>query len=238
MGERIIVSGSGQLRVFRGAKLAAGEVVPLERSGALCAGRGVVFAASDEDNAIYRLDAHTLLPTGVYAGGPGMRALCLSADGERLFALLSDADSVLMLSGRDGAPMLLARVGVSPQSMRMDDTGERLVIAGGRDGCAHLLCARTLRLLAQFPAEGFCADAACRGRRVHALRLRGEWSLAAPGKLIPAHGKTLLLDSLTERLFASYAEAGAWRLVCTGARDAAAIPDGPDREESDRAYSP
>ncbi len=235
MTGRIIVSGGEKLRTFDLPGLFPGKETPLPGSGALCAGQGGVYAASDGESAIYRLDANTLLPCGVYAGGPGMRALCLSADGERLFALLADADSVLMLCARTGAPMVLARVGVCPQSMRLDNTGERLVIAGGRDGCAHILCSRTLRLLARHPSEGFCADASVRNGRIRALRLRGERG-AAPGKLIAGHGVTLLLDRLNERLYLTEDARGeAWHFVCAGARDAALIWD---KEESDRASFP
>lgn len=232
MGERIIVSGGEKLRTFGLPGILPGKETPLPGSGALCAGQGSVYAASDGESAIYRLDANTLLPCGVYAGGPGMRALCLSADGERLFALLSDADSVLMLCARTGAPMMLARVGVCPQNMRLSGEGERLVIAGGRDGCVHILCSRTLRLLARYRAEGFCADASVRDGRIRALRLRGERG-AAPGKLIAGDGVTLLLDRLTDRLYLTEDVHGeAWRLVCSGVRDAALIRD---KEESDRA---
>lgn len=220
MTGRIIVSGEGKLRLFGWPDLAAKEETPLPGGGALCAGQGGVYVSSDEERTIYHLDADTLLPRGVYAGGPGMRALCLSRDGERLFALLGDADSVLMLCARSGAPMLLARVGVSPQNMRLDDTGERLVVAGGRDGCVHVLCAHTLALLARYPSEGFLADAGMRNGRVRALRLCGERSFA-PGKLIAGQGITLLLDRLNERLYASGGKADEWRFVCSGARDAA-----------------
>lgn len=220
MTGRIIVSGGGKLRTFIWPELAAGAQTPLPGSGALCAGQGSVYVSSDEERTIYHLDANTLLPCGVYAGGPGMRALCLSPDGERLYALLGDADSVLMLCARTGAPMLLARVGVNPQNMRLDDTGERLVIAGGRDGCAHVLCAHTLALLARYPSEGFLADAGMRNGRVRVLRLCGEMGFAA-GKLIAGQDTALLLDRLSERLYASDKAAGKWRFVCSGARDAA-----------------
>ena len=219
---RIIVSGAGKLRVFLWPELSKSEETILAGSGALCAGRGSVFAASDE-NAIYRLDRRTLLPQSVYAGGPGMRVLCLSADGRRLYALLSDADSVLMLGADTGAMLMLARVGVCPQSMRFDDTGQRLVIAGGKDGCAYLLCAQTLKLLGRYSADGHCADASARAGCVRALRFCGERVCAAAGKLIHADGVTLLLDPLTERLFCRVG--GEWRLVCDSARDVAVLLD-------------
>lgn len=235
MRERIIVSGGGKLRAFDAQGLRLVMETPLEGSGALCAGRGFVLCACGAERVIYRLHAQTLLPQGVCAGGPGMRAMCLSGDGERLYVLLSGADSVLMLSGKDGAPAALARVGVNPQSMRLDDTGERLIIAGGRDGCAHLLCARTLRLLRRVEFGGFLADASCRGNRVRAMRLPCGQASAAAGKLLRFSGGLLMINPPAQRLYAGGAARGRWRLVCADALDAAAVRDTPP---GGGAYSP
>ena len=219
MEKRIIVSGGGKLRVFGAQRLSLLGETPLEGSGALCAGEGCVICACDDDSAVYRVDPLTLLPQSVYAGGPQMRALCLSRDKSRLYILCSGADSVLMLSAYDGAPMMLARVGADPQSLRLDDTGERLVIAGGRDGCVHLLCARTLCALFCLRGEGFCADAVLRRGKIRALRLGGNGAFASPGRAIHIPGGTLIVDSASERLL-SFGREGR-RVVCEGARDAA-----------------
>ena len=218
MKGKIIVSGGGKLRLFGGAKTAPSWETPLAGSGALCAGGGWIFAASDEENAVYRFRQDTLLPKNVLAGGPGMRAMCLSRCGRLLFVLASDADSVLMLGAQDGVPLRLARVGVCPQSLRLDDTGRYLVIAGGRDGCAHLLCARTLKTVHRETCGGFCADAVCRGGRIRTLCMCAD--RAAPGRLIAAGAAQMFIDPLTERLYARE-NGGKWRLVCAAARDAA-----------------
>jgi len=158
---------------IRRLDLSTGEILCEASIGgcsAVCACAETVYAAGEEEGVIYRLDKR-LLPCGVCAGGPGMRALSVSRDGERLFALLSDADGVMMLSGQDGSPMIFARAGVAPAGMRLDDRKELLLVAGGRDGCAWLLCAKTLSTLCSFRGEGVCCDALCCGSRICALLL-------------------------------------------------------------------
>ncbi len=165
-----VVSGGGKLRVL---SLACGEVkqeAAISDCGAVCPHAGGVFAASGRDGVIYRLDGR-LLPCGVYAGGPGMRALCLSGDGERLCVLLGEADSVLMLNGHDGSPLLLARVGASPCRMRLDDAQGHLIVAGGKDGSASVLCAATLRTFCTLREEGVCCDALRTGGRLCMLMM-------------------------------------------------------------------
>ena len=142
----------------------------IDGCSAVCACAETVYAAGKKEGVIYRLDKR-LLPCGVCAGGPGLSALAVSRDEKRLFALLSDADGVLMLSGHDGAPMIFARTGVTPVGMRLDAQGELLLVAGGRDGCAQLLCAKTLNTLCSFKGEGICCDALCCGNRICALLL-------------------------------------------------------------------
>lgn len=137
---------------------------------AVCACAETVYTAGKEERVIYRLDKR-LLPCSVCAGGPGISALAVSGDGERLFALLSEADGVLMLSGRDGSPMIFARAGVTPAGMRLDVRRQFLMVAGGRDGCAWLLCAKTLNMLCTYRGEGICCDALCCGSRICALLL-------------------------------------------------------------------
>ena len=220
--EEIVVSGGGKLRAYDAQKQTLTKETMLEGSGALCADGVHIYCASDVENVIYRLQGETLLPQSVYAGGPGMRALCLSRDGESLFVLLADADSVLMLRAQDGMPMCLARVGVYPQRMKLDESGEALVVAGGKDGCAYLLCARTLRLLARQRGRGFCAEASRRAGRVCALRMEEE-RFAAAGKLIGAGDTAWMFEPLHERLYAYDAAQKRWRLVCTQARDAARL---------------
>ena len=195
MGERLIVSGSDELREYslagemrrpdwRRAQSDAhlrgegslpgtspGRRIRLEGSGALCAAGNSVFCACDWGDVIWRLDGGMLVPTGLFAGGPGMCDLLLSPDGERLYALCADADSLLALSATSGAPLMVNRVGVNPRSVSMDESGEVLAVAGGECASAVLLCARTLRVLGQIPMPGIVYSVALCAGRVHALCL-------------------------------------------------------------------
>lgn len=154
----VLVSGGGKLRVLSPGMDAVRREATLESCGAVCVSGGTVFAAGESEGVIYRLD-RSLLPNGVYAGGPGMRGLCVSGDDARLYVLLGDADSVMMLSAADGTPRFLARTGANPQRMRLAEKEGAIIIAGGMDAGALMLCGETLSVLACFREEGFCCDA-------------------------------------------------------------------------------
>jgi len=123
---------------------ARGKAAPVHEGSALCAGNGSVFLACSD--ALYALNMHSLLPRAVFAGVPGVRRLLLSQDGGRLYALCSDADSVLMLSAVTGEAQILCRAGAHPPSMMLDQADERLVIAGGREHAVVMLCAHSLQI--------------------------------------------------------------------------------------------
>lgn len=169
MRGRIIVSGGGGLLALPtdGAPVRA----RMEGAGPLCARGGAVYCACPGERVIWRLDARTLTPAGLFAGGPGMRALLASADGERLYALCADADSLLMLDGTTGAPLALNRVGVNPGALAADETGGVLAVAGGECARTVLLCARTLDVLTSLPAAGVAVDVAIGGGAVYTLCL-------------------------------------------------------------------
>ena len=139
MEERIIVSGGDGVRVFMPPEREPLQQIRLEGAGALCARKECVFCASDWGNTVWRLDAQTLVPTGLFAGGPDMRRLLLSADGARLLILCAEADSVLLLDAASGAPLVLTRAGVNPQNMALDESGEVLAVAAGESGEVLLL---------------------------------------------------------------------------------------------------
>lgn len=171
MGERLIVSGGDELREFLLPGAAAGRRIRLEGSGALCAAGDSVFCACDWGDMIWRLDGGMLVPTGLFAGGPGMCDLLLSPDGELLYALCADADSLLALSASSGVPLMMNRVGLNPRSVSMDESGEVLAVAGGECASALLLSARTLKILGQLPMPGIVYSVALCAGRVHALCL-------------------------------------------------------------------
>ena len=171
MEERIIVSGGDEVRVFAPPGRETPEQIRLEGAGALCASRGTVFCASDWGDMVWRLDAKRLVPTGLFAGGPGMKRLLLSPDGTRLFLLCAEADSVLLLDALCGQPLVLAKAGLNPQNITLDETGDTLAVATGESGDVLLLHAHTLSLLARLPMPGMVYDVRLRNGSVHALCL-------------------------------------------------------------------
>lgn len=171
MKEHLIVSGGDELREFPLPGASGGRRIRLEGSGALCAAGDSVFCACDWGDVIWRIDGALLVPTGLFAGGPGMCDLMLSPDGELLYALCADADSLLALSASSGAPLMVNRVGVNPRSLSMDESGEVIAVAGGECASAVLLSARTLKVLGQIPMPGIVYSVALCAGRVHALCL-------------------------------------------------------------------
>ena len=108
---------------------------PLEGAGALRAGKHALFCA-DEHGTIWRLNRETLLPEAVFSAGPGVCDLCLSADETRLYALLADANSVVLLDSQTGRPLLLNGCGCDPRQILLHRG--MLAAAGGESGCVHL----------------------------------------------------------------------------------------------------
>ena len=171
MEKRIIVSGGDEVRVFAPPGRGVLEHIRLEGAGTLCACGEHVFCASNWGDMVWRLDAQKLVPTGLFAGGPDMRNMLISPDGERLMILCAEADSVLLLDAVCGAPMVLARAGVNPQHMSLDESGEVLAVAAGESGEVLLLSARSLALLRRLPMPGIVLDVALRAGTVYALCL-------------------------------------------------------------------
>lgn len=178
MRGRLFVSGGDGLRELYLPEGREGMRVRLEGAGPVCACGGALYCACPQERMIWRLDAKCLVPTGLFAGGPGMRALLISPDGKRLYVLCADADSLLMLDGETGAPLALNRVGVNPGAMAMDESGSVLAVAGGECAQTVLLCARTLDVLASLPVEGVAVDVAIGGGAVYTLCLTEALSSA------------------------------------------------------------
>ena len=193
---RVIVSGGGGLRELIVPELQWGKSVRLEGAGALCAGRGTLFCACAPGDVIWRLDAQSLMPTALFAGGPGIRALSLSADGKRLYALCGDADSLLMLNAQTGAPMIVNRVGMGPCAMAMDEAGRVIAVAGGECARAVLLCASTLDVIGSLPMPGMVVGVALRQGRVHALCLNETLSSTLTTVLPDGERRTLALRGM------------------------------------------
>lgn len=171
MGKRIIVSNQDRISVYACPPAGPLASCALEGAGALCAAKDALFAACSRDRVIWRLDKSKLVPTGVFAGGPGIKQLMLSRDGRRLYALCSEADSLLMLSTDTGMPMVLAQVGVNPTCMALDKNGEIIAVAGGACGEILLLRANSLRLMGRMTVRGMAFSVAVGSDTVYALSL-------------------------------------------------------------------
>lgn len=135
-----------------------GNEMPMDHVFALCAGNGYLFCACRD--ALYALDTQTMLPVRVLPGGPGVHSILLSEDGERLYVLFSDADSVATFSAATGEPQILCRVGANPSSMVLDEPGRQLIVAGGKYPAVLRLCAHTLEMQEKIsmPGSVFCVD--------------------------------------------------------------------------------
>ncbi|MDO5378840.1 MAG: hypothetical protein Q4G52_10955 [Clostridia bacterium] len=169
MERRIIVSGGDQIRELIMPEAVQRRCVRLEGALALAARDESLFCACGD--VIWRLEASRLVPAGLFAGGPGVCQLALSPCGKRLYALLEDADSLLMLDALSGAPLVVNRVGVCPRAMAMDEEGEIVAVAGGECAQTVLLCAKTLDVLSQLPMPGMVYAVALSGGTVYSLSL-------------------------------------------------------------------
>jgi hypothetical protein len=121
MSGRIIVSGDDGLCTYDCPPKNILAVQGLCGIGAICAGEDCLFAASQKENMIWQFHPETLAPMAVFSGGPGISQLMLSRDEKRLYALCSEADSLLMIHAQSGMPLMLARAGVNPCAMALDE---------------------------------------------------------------------------------------------------------------------
>lgn len=202
MGERIVVSGDCGIHVYACVPGEPLSSCRLRGAGAVCMAKDCLFAACDRENAIWRLDGETLMPTGIFPGGPGMSQLMLSRDGERLYALCSEADSLLMLDAKKGEPLVLARVGVSPSAMAMDERGEIIAVAGGGCGDVLLLSARTLSLLGKLGTSGMVFSVAVSSGAVYTLSLTETMDSVLTSFLPGGRRYELALSGMPGALFA------------------------------------
>lgn len=162
MGKRIIVSGGDEVRVFAPPGRGVLEHIRLEGAGTLCACGEHVFCASNLGR--YGLAAGR-------AKACADRAFCRRAGyAEHAdFSGWRAADDSLCGSGQCSfagcglrRAMVLARAGVNPQHMSLDESGEVLAVAAGESGEVLLLSARSLALLRRLPMPGIVLDVALR----------------------------------------------------------------------------
>lgn len=144
---------------------------PMRGSGVLCPAGNGLFCAG-EDGVLWRLHCRTLMPQAVFQGGPGICDLLVSRDGARLYALLGEADSILMLDASSGRAQIVCRCGCNPQHMVL--CADTLAAAGGESGCVHLYDAHTLEKKTEIAMPGPVQSIALQGESVFALCLTAE----------------------------------------------------------------
>lgn len=156
-----------------GVKDLSMQRAPFPGAAALCAGEDNVFC-SDDAGAIWRLDGKTMLEQSMCSGGPGVRDLCLSVCGSRLFALLGEGDSVLMSDARTCRPLVLNRCGCNPGNLSCCD--RVLAAAGGESSCVYLYSTLTLECLDEIPMPGRVCSVALKEGALFALCMTQDLS--------------------------------------------------------------
>lgn len=167
MTKRIIVSGSDKLMEFGYPEKTSARQIRLDGAGTLCASAEKIFCACG--NVIWQLDSSMLVPTALFAGGPGINRMHIFENS--LIALCAEADSVLLMDAASGTPLVVNRVGLYPRDMALDETAGVLAVAGGETGEAVLLSARSLHVLQRLPMPGMVYAVALKAGMVHALCL-------------------------------------------------------------------
>ncbi|MDR0395910.1 MAG: hypothetical protein LBH66_01245 [Oscillospiraceae bacterium] len=165
MQGRVMISDAGSrlLSAHTPVDLTEMHSIRLEASpGCLYARGGFLYCAvtpPDSEPSILRLNLPDFHADREYAAGADVERMFLSYDGTRLYALLSGADTVLMMDADSGEWLMSAPVGVSPRDMRMDRPGRRLAVAGGESGSVLVLDADTLETQAEYPVDGTAVGA-------------------------------------------------------------------------------
>ncbi|MEG0767381.1 MAG: beta-propeller fold lactonase family protein [Clostridia bacterium] len=180
MQERVIVSDAtgGCLTAYRlPTWTIQAQTRELAQPSSLCGRDGWIYCACMADACIWRLRGDNLQPVQCYAAGKGIEHICLSRDGRRLYALLGEADSLLMLDVDAGYPLMSTPVGVHPRDMRLDHSGRWLAVAGGASGSILMLEADTLRVRAEYAVDGIACGVLFGREEMLALCASGDYEL-------------------------------------------------------------
>ena len=193
---------------------------PLDGAGALCAGEKGIFCA-DGSGVIWRMDQKTLMPRTIACGGPGVCDLKLSDDQSRLFALLGDADCILMSDAHTGMPLAVNHCGCNPRSMVY--APGFLAAAGGESGRVHLFHPHTLEKTGEISMPGpvysvaLCGSvgcALCLSARLDTLLVLWKERLLA---VLPLPGMPGCLRACGGELYIA-TEGNIWRYSITDGR--------------------
>lgn len=192
----VYLSTDDGVKVFSGMGMLLHEA-PMKGAGAICADEESVFCAG-ADGAIWRLARRSLMPQSIFSGGPGVCDLSVSPDGKKLFALVGEADSVLMSDVLTGKPEAVNCCGCNPQQLTFGDG--ILAVAGGESGCVHLYDPATLAGLGQISMPGPVYGAAIRDGCIYALCLTAQLNSILIRKK-GASQRSLLLEGMPGCLY-------------------------------------
>lgn len=202
MAGKIIVSGDMGLCMYSSPPEKLMAANGLGGLGPVCVGQRDLYAVSCRENIIRRFNRETLSPDGAFSGGPGITQLLLSRDGKRLYALCSEADSLLMLDTISGAPLVLARVGVNPCAIALDEQEENIAVAGGASGEVLLLSARSLNTVVRMDTCGIVFSVMIAAGCVFALSLTETMDTVLTSFLPGGIRRELFLEGLPGALCA------------------------------------
>ena len=191
---------------------------PFLGAASLCAQGNALFCA-DDAGAIWRFDREAMLEQAIGSGGPGICDMCLSDNGEHLFSLLGEADSILMSDSHSIRPLAVNRCGCNPQNISR--RGDILAVSGGESGYVYLFSVHTLECIAKIPMPGpvcsvllgkkaifaLCRTAElnaifviCRREQNRMLRLEGmpgSLSMSGEDVLIATRGRIYMFSLMT-----------------------------------------
>ncbi len=232
-------AGAGTVTAYDARTLAEIASQDVPGAGALCGWQGDVLCATQGEDSIVRLDGTTLGIVQRMAVGPGIRAIRAAPDERTLYALSSDADSLMMIDGVTGALMMLTDAGVQPRDLAMDTTGQLLAVAGGAACCVYVLRADTLAPVSCIQVEGVAVGVAFAVDALWVLCAIGQEELATsllrvrvgdghierrldmegmPGGLIALPDDGVLIGLLDGMAYvAKHAKRVGWRIALEGA---------------------
>ncbi len=232
-------AGAGTVTAYDARTLAVTGAQDVPGAGALCAWRGDVLCATQAEECIVRLDGASMEIVQRMPVGPGIRAIRAAPDERTLYALSSDADSLMMIDGTTGALLMLTDAGVQPRDLALDGSGQLIAVAGGAACCVYVLRADTLAPVLRIPVEGVAVGVAFAPDALWVLCAVGQEELGTsvlrvrvgdghierrldmegmPGGLIASPDDGVLIGLLDGMAYvAKHAKRVGWRIALDGA---------------------
>ena len=119
---------------------------PLTQITALTCGSSVA-AIADRERLLWN-------GRGLFAVDPGVESVLWWRG--NLLTLSSETDSLTLLDGQTGLPVMLAPAGIYPQHMCFVQQ-DTVAVCGGADGCIRIMALPSLSIIAQYHVPGIAA---------------------------------------------------------------------------------